>query len=105
MIEAHKFIERKDWEKGSVMPLGVSLTGLKVGIAGLGRIGKAIAARLEAFKCDIAYFAHSKKRRFLINSYVIKRYDFMVRRINYRYVRPPKKPSTASTKKYFKNRT
>ena len=61
MIEAHKFIERKDWEKGSVMPLGVSLTGLKVGIAGLGRIGKAIAARLEAFKCDIAYFAHSKK--------------------------------------------
>ena len=61
MIEAQKFIERKDWENGAVMPLGVSFTGLKVGIAGLGRIGKEIAARLEAFKCDIAYFAHGKK--------------------------------------------
>ncbi|WP_295483301.1 2-hydroxyacid dehydrogenase [uncultured Succinatimonas sp.] len=61
MIEAQKFIERKDWENGAIMPLGVSFTGLKVGIAGLGRIGKEIAARLEAFKCDIAYFAHGKK--------------------------------------------
>ena len=67
MIEAHKFIERKDWEKGSVMPLGVSLTGLKVGIAGLGRIGKAIAARLKHLNAILPTLLTVKKT-FPINS-------------------------------------
>ena len=46
LIEAHKFIERGDWTKGS-RPLTVPLNHMKVGIAGLGRIGIEIARRLE----------------------------------------------------------
>lgn len=59
LIEAHKFIERGDWLKGS-RPLTVPLNHMKVGIAGLGRIGIEIARRLEAFRCEIAYCARHK---------------------------------------------
>jgi lactate dehydrogenase-like 2-hydroxyacid dehydrogenase len=40
-------------------PLTATLRGRKVGILGLGRIGKAVAKRLEAFGLDIAY--HGRK--------------------------------------------
>jgi hydroxypyruvate reductase len=59
LVEAHKFIERGDWLKGS-RPLTVPLNHMKVGIAGLGRIGIEIARRLEAFRCEIAYCATHK---------------------------------------------
>jgi len=42
-------------------PLQRSLGAGKAGIIGLGRIGTAIAHRLAASGCDIAYFARSKK--------------------------------------------
>jgi lactate dehydrogenase-like 2-hydroxyacid dehydrogenase len=38
-------------------PLTASLRGRKVGIAGMGRIGKVIARRLEGFDVPISYFA------------------------------------------------
>ena len=60
MVEAQKFIERGQWEQGP-MPLCTSLTGLKVGIAGLGRIGKEIATRAKAFKSEIAYYARHQQ--------------------------------------------
>ena len=42
-------------------PLTKSLKGLKVGILGMGRIGRAIASRLSVCKCEISYCARSKK--------------------------------------------
>jgi lactate dehydrogenase-like 2-hydroxyacid dehydrogenase len=42
-------------------PLTATLRGRKIGIVGLGRIGKAIAKRLEAFGLDIAY--HGRNRQ------------------------------------------
>lgn len=38
-----------------------SLRGRKVGIAGLGRIGKCVSRRLEGFDVDIAYFGRSRQ--------------------------------------------
>ncbi len=38
------------------MPLNTSVTGTTLGIVGLGHIGKAIAARAEAFGMDVRYF-------------------------------------------------
>jgi lactate dehydrogenase-like 2-hydroxyacid dehydrogenase len=42
------------WRKGA-FPLSPTLRGRKVGIVGLGRIGKAIATRCEAFGLPISY--------------------------------------------------
>lgn len=47
------------WPKGSY-PLTATLRGRTIGILGLGRIGRAIARRLEGFGVDIAY--HNRTR-------------------------------------------
>jgi hydroxypyruvate reductase len=58
--EVQKFVERGDWLKGQY-PLTRSLWGKTVGIIGLGRIGKAIATRLEAFRTTVVYHGRSKQ--------------------------------------------
>ncbi len=49
------------WAKTGNLPLPHTGDGRKVGILGLGRIGKATAAKLEAFDCTIAYYGRSKQ--------------------------------------------
>lgn len=49
------------WGSKGGLPLSRTADGRKVGILGLGRIGKAIARKLEAFDCEIAYFGRSKQ--------------------------------------------
>ena len=44
------------WAQGP-MPLVTRVSGKKVGIVGLGRIGAAVARRFTGFDADIAYFA------------------------------------------------
>ena len=53
-----RFVRDGQWPHG-VMPLGVSLSGKRVGIVGLGRIGKDIARRLEPFGVTLAYYGRS----------------------------------------------
>lgn len=52
---ADRFVRRGEWESTPSYPLATRASGKKVGILGLGRIGKAIAKRLEAFGCEIHY--------------------------------------------------
>jgi hydroxypyruvate reductase len=52
---AEQFVRDRSWEK-DVFPLTHSLKGKTAGILGLGRIGKAIADRLQAHGMDIAYY-------------------------------------------------
>ncbi len=49
-----------EWEKGNA-PLSRSADNRKVGILGLGRIGQAIADKLQAFNAEIHYHTRSKK--------------------------------------------
>ncbi|MFL4469535.1 2-hydroxyacid dehydrogenase [Tateyamaria armeniaca] len=49
-----------DWEKGGA-PLSRSADNRRVGILGLGRIGQAIADKLEAFNAEIHYHTRTKK--------------------------------------------
>jgi lactate dehydrogenase-like 2-hydroxyacid dehydrogenase len=56
---ADRFVRRGDWAAGSTFPLARRLSGKRVGILGLGRIGQAIATRFEAFGCPISY--HSRR--------------------------------------------
>ncbi len=53
---ADRFLRRGDWTAGQ-FPLATKVSGRRVGILGLGRIGKAIARRLVAFDADLSYHA------------------------------------------------
>ncbi|HSI53908.1 MAG TPA: NAD(P)-dependent oxidoreductase, partial [Ramlibacter sp.] len=55
---SERFVRRGDWLKGQ-FPLATRVSGKKLGIAGLGRIGQAIAKRAIGFDLDIRY--HSRK--------------------------------------------
>lgn len=50
-----------DWGRGTNLPLARKASGRKVGILGLGRIGREIADRLAAFKCEIHYQSRRQK--------------------------------------------
>ncbi|MBT2515549.1 2-hydroxyacid dehydrogenase [Arthrobacter sp. ISL-30] len=53
-----RFVRRGDWLSKGNFPLATKASGKRVGILGLGRIGRVIARRLEGFDCDISY--HSR---------------------------------------------
>ena len=60
IVAADKFARNNSWAKGE-FPLTKKFTGTKLGIVGMGRIGKAIAKRAEAFDCEISYHSRNKK--------------------------------------------
>ncbi|ETD68173.1 hydroxyacid dehydrogenase [Pelistega indica] len=60
VCQADTFVRNGLWEKGS-FTLTPNVSGKKVGIVGLGSIGKVIAKRLSGFDCEIAY--HNRRQR------------------------------------------
>ena len=52
--QADRFVRDGGWRTGH-LPLGVSLEGKRVGVVGMGRIGKEIARRLAPFGVTLAY--------------------------------------------------
>ena len=57
---ADRFVRDGKWNDG-MFPLRSQLHGKKVGILGLGRIGKEIAQRLESFGMTVVYFGRSEQ--------------------------------------------
>ncbi|MFD7073704.1 2-hydroxyacid dehydrogenase [Nocardioides sp. NPDC059952] len=57
---ADRFVRRGDWPEVVTYPLTRKVSGKRVGILGLGRIGQAIATRFEAFGCPISYHSRSE---------------------------------------------
>jgi len=58
---ADRFVRRGEWEAGRTRPLARRVTGARVGILGMGRIGRAVAHRLEAFGAEISYHSRTPK--------------------------------------------
>lgn len=54
-----RFVRRGDWMRNSPIPLATQVTGKRLGILGLGRIGQAIAQRSFGFNMDVRY--HSRR--------------------------------------------
>ncbi len=52
---ADRYLRAGRWERDGEFPYARDVSGLQVGILGLGRIGSAIATRLLGFDCAIAY--------------------------------------------------
>ncbi|MFA5592184.1 MAG: 2-hydroxyacid dehydrogenase [Micavibrio sp.] len=61
ICEADMYVRLDQWRLNSPPPLGRSPKGKRAGIVGMGRIGQAIAARLEPFGLKIAYHGPRKK--------------------------------------------
>ena len=57
---ADQFTRQGNWEKGP-FPLTRKLSGSRLGIVGMGRIGQAIAKRAAAFDMDIRYHTRSAR--------------------------------------------
>ena len=66
-VRANRFVQAGEWEKRSP-ELSTKLGGRKVGILGLGRIGKAIAQRVSAMDMKVAYTG--RKRQSVAYEYV-----------------------------------
>ncbi|MGE4323924.1 MAG: 2-hydroxyacid dehydrogenase [Sphingobium sp.] len=55
-IAAHdRMVRSGAWARGEVPPLSTRLTGRRIGIMGLGRIGRAIALRLQPIAGELLY--------------------------------------------------
>src|ERR1700733_12738232 len=57
---ADRYVRAGRWASEGPLPYARDVSGLQVGILGLGRIGSAIATRLLGFDCAIAY--HNRHR-------------------------------------------
>ena len=60
LSKAETYLRQGRWPKDGAYPLTASLRGRRVGIFGMGRIGLAIARRLEAFGLPVAY--HNRRQ-------------------------------------------
>ena len=58
--QADQFVRAGQWPNGP-LPLARKVSGARLGIVGLGRIGKAIAKRAAGFGMSIAYTARTEK--------------------------------------------
>ncbi len=58
---AERHLRAGRWAQGESFPLGTSLRGRHIGIAGMGRIGQVIARRLEGF--DLPVSIHARRPR------------------------------------------
>jgi lactate dehydrogenase-like 2-hydroxyacid dehydrogenase len=56
MSAADRFVRRGDWSKGP-FAMTRKVSGAKLGIVGMGRIGRAIAGRSTGFSMDVRYHA------------------------------------------------
>lgn len=72
MVQADRFVREGRWLSGP-MAFTQSLSGKRLGILGLGRIGSAIAERAVAFKLKIGY--HTRNRREVPYRYYSKLVD------------------------------
>lgn len=59
--QADRYVREGHWQPGSFFPISTSLRQTRVGIVGLGRIGRAIAQRCEGFGWPVSYSGTAPK--------------------------------------------
>ena len=61
--EGMQWVRNKNWKWSADFLIGQQLSGSKLGILGMGRIGRAVAKRAKAFGMEIHYHNRSKLNR------------------------------------------
>ncbi len=61
VVSADKAVRAGEWKRKYSDLIGVELAGMRVGIFGMGRIGKATAVRMQAFGAEISYWSRTRK--------------------------------------------
>ena len=61
VVSADKAVRAGEWKRKYSDLIGVELAGMRVGIIGMGRIGKATAVRMQAFGAEISYWSRTRK--------------------------------------------
>ena len=61
LVAYDRFVRDGRWVKEGNPPLTCTIAGSKVGLLGMGRIGRAIAEKLKAFYCEVAYHTRSPR--------------------------------------------
>lgn len=59
--EGDRMVRAGRWQAGEELPLGTSLRGKRVGILGLGAIGRALGERVAVFGMEIEFWSRSPK--------------------------------------------
>ncbi len=62
LIDGDRWVRSGDWTRRGAFPLNAHASGLRVGILGMGRIGKEIADRMAAFKTTLHYQSRQPKQ-------------------------------------------
>jgi len=60
VVEGMQWVRNKNWRWSADFLIGKQLSGSKLGILGMGRIGRALAKRAKAFGMEIHYHNRSK---------------------------------------------
>ena len=63
--EGAKWVEKKNWKWSADFLMGKQLTGSRLGILGMGRIGRAVAEKARAFGMKIHYYNRSRLNKYL----------------------------------------
>lgn len=60
LVNADRFVRAGRWQAGA-FPLATQTTGKRLGIVGLGKIGREISRRANGFRMDIRYFGRRRQ--------------------------------------------
>ena len=61
LVRGDRWVREGRWKREGMMPLTTAISGKRLGIVGLGRIGKAVALRALPLGLDISYFGRSRQ--------------------------------------------
>jgi len=61
LVRGDRWVREGRWRREGMMPLMTTLSGKRLGIVGLGRIGKAVALRALPLGMEISYFGRSRQ--------------------------------------------
>jgi lactate dehydrogenase-like 2-hydroxyacid dehydrogenase len=61
LVAGDRWVREGRWKREGMMPLQTAIRGKRLGIVGLGRIGKAVALRALPLGMEISYFGRSRQ--------------------------------------------
>ena len=61
LVTYDRYVRDGRWVRDGDPPLARGIAGRQIGVVGMGRIGQAIAEKLQVFGCEVAYFARHQR--------------------------------------------